>query len=410
MSSDRQSRSTLHALVAVTLVGLLAGVPRAATAADAPVPPGAGASDAARREEAKAAFARGNTAYNLGKYSDAIAEFEKAYALSRLPDILFNLGQCYRKQWETDKRSELGRRALHYYEALVREAPSSRVRPEAEQFIAEIGPALAAAEALERQGQIAAARGAEALKLAQSMFAAGQLEDAAGVLDRLLREPDNGRELLAEGYLLRGRVAAGKGDLLGAEVQFRRALALRPSAEIPDPRGQEVAALDAARKTSAGGLRLVQAPLGEVPPGKPARIGVKVEGDTEKMVSTLELGYRRGDSGAFLTTRAAPPVPLEVPGPALPAGARLDYYVRAVDEHGGVLAESGTPTLPFRLQVQAPESLVARAAPTPWYGRWWVWTIVGAVAVGAGAGAYVATRPETSNITVFPTPTNAGNH
>ena len=172
-------------------------------------------SDAARREEAKAAFGRGNAAYNLGKYGEAIGEFEKAYALSRLPDILFNLGQCYRKQWETDKRSELGRRALHYYEALVREGPSSRVRPDAEQFIAELSPAVAAAEAQERQGQIAAARGAEALKLAQSMFVAGQLQDAAGVLDRLLREPDNGRELLAEGYLLRGRVAAGLGDSAG---------------------------------------------------------------------------------------------------------------------------------------------------------------------------------------------------
>ncbi|HEX2675094.1 MAG TPA: hypothetical protein VHM19_00605, partial [Polyangiales bacterium] len=40
-----------------------------------------------------------------------------------------------------------------------------------------------------------------------------------------------------------GRVAAGSGDLLGAEAQFRRALELRPSAEIVDPHGQEVAAL-----------------------------------------------------------------------------------------------------------------------------------------------------------------------
>ena len=96
---------------------------------------------------------RGNTAYNLGKYADAIAEFERAYALSRLPEILFNLGQCYRKQWEADRRSELGRRALHYYEALVREAPSAKVRPDAEQFITEIGPAVAAAEARERQGE-----------------------------------------------------------------------------------------------------------------------------------------------------------------------------------------------------------------------------------------------------------------
>jgi len=408
----RSVRVSIAVTLSLVVSGLVAGVAPVAAAADAASANTTSAnSDAARREEAKAAFVRGNTAYNLGKYAEAIAEFEKAYALSRLPDILFNLGQCYRKQWEAEKRSELGRRALHYYEALVREAPSSKVRGDADQFIAEIAPAVAAAEAQERQGRIAAARGAEALKLAQSMFAAGQLQDATGVLDRLLREPDNGRELLAEGYLLRGRVAAGKGDLLGAEVQFRRALELRPSAEIADPRGQEAAALQAARKTAAaGGLRLVQAPIGEVPPEKPARIDVKVEGDSEKMVSTLELGYRRGEGGAFLTTRSKPPVPLEVPGPALPAGARLDYYVRALDEYGGTLAESGTPTLPFRLQVQAPDAVAGRGPrDTPWYAKWWLWTIAGAVAVGAGAtGAYLATRPDSSTILTFTTPTNGG--
>ncbi|MDB4980835.1 MAG: TonB-dependent receptor, partial [Myxococcales bacterium] len=243
MRSVRPARLGALALVVVGSLGelLVAGVvggvvgtaPRAFAA---PTPPSA---QDTRREDAKAAFSRGNTAYNLGKYADAIGEFEKAYALSRLPDILFNLGQCYRKQWEAEKRSELGRRALHYYDALVREAPQSKVRPDADQFIAELGPAVSLAEAQERQGLIAAARGADALKLAQTMFAAGQLQDALGVLERLFKEPGNGRELLAEAYLLRGRVAAGMGDVLGAEAQFKRALELRPSAEIVDARPQE---------------------------------------------------------------------------------------------------------------------------------------------------------------------------
>jgi tetratricopeptide (TPR) repeat protein len=350
---------------------------------------------AARRDEAKAAFGRGNAAYNLGKYADAIAEFERAYALSRLPEILFNLGQCYRKQWETDQRSELGRRALHYYEAVIREAPSAKVRPDAEQFITELTPGVVAAETRERQGKIAAAKGAEALQLAQSFFTAGQFNDATGVLDRLLREPDNGRELLAEAYLLRGRVAAGLGDLLAAEVQFRRALELRPTIEILDPRGQEAAALDAARKTVRGELHLVQAPLGEATANQPARIDVKVEGDSEKMVAALELGYRAADTGAFITTRAKPPATLAVPAPTLAPGARVDYYVRALDEHGGVLAESGTPSLPFRLQVAVPIEL--RREPPRWYQKWWFWTAVGAVAVGAGVATYSATRPSPSN-------------
>ncbi|HEY7375011.1 MAG TPA: tetratricopeptide repeat protein [Polyangia bacterium] len=380
--------AALIASVSPTLLPGGAGGARAATDPEA-------AQAAARRDEAKAAFGRGNAAYNLGKYADAIAEFERAYALSRLPEILFNLGQCYRKQWEAEQRSELGRRALHYYEALVREAPSSKFRPDAEQFIGELGPAVAAAEARERQSKIAAARGAEALQLARTMFEAGQLNDAAAVLDRLLRAPDNGRELLAESYLLRGRVAAGQGDPLAAEVQFRRALELQRTIEIADPKPQEAAALEAARKTAGGGLRLVQTPLGDVAANQPARIDVKVEGDSEKMVAVLELGYRTADTGAFLTTRATPPAALAVPAPSLSPGARVDYYVRALDEHGGVVAESGSPTLPFRLQVAAPIAL--RREPQRWYQKWWFWTAVGAVVAGAGAVTYIETRPGASN-------------
>jgi len=352
-------------------------------------------SGASPRQEAKAAFVRGETAYNLGKFNDAIAAFEEAYALSRLPEILFNLGQCYRRQWETDKRSELGRRALHYYEALSREAPTSPVRQDAEQFIAELRPAVAQAEANEREGLIAAAHGGEAVKLARTLFLGGQGQDAAIVLRRLLHEPDHERELLAEAYLLLGRVSAGAGDVLDAEAQFRRALELRPSAELTNPRGSELAAFEAAKHMAGSGLRLVQAPFGEVPARTPARIDVAVEGDTEKMVSQLELGYRRADTGAFLNTRAAPPAPLNMPAAVLTPGAHVDYYVRALDSAGSILAESGNPALPFRLQVASPPLPVqSSAAPVPWYQHWWLWTAAGVVAAGTATGIYLGTRPE----------------
>jgi len=70
--------AALAALVTSTLPALSGG-------ARAEAAPAAPDQAAARRDEAKAAFGRGNTAYNLGKYADAIAEFERAYALSKLP-------------------------------------------------------------------------------------------------------------------------------------------------------------------------------------------------------------------------------------------------------------------------------------------------------------------------------------
>jgi tetratricopeptide (TPR) repeat protein len=407
-------RSCAFAVAAAVALG---AAPRAWSAPATP------AADSGR-EQAKAEFSKGNVAYNLGKYDEAIAHFEKAYGLSRVPEILFNLGQCYRKLWEADKKSEFGRRALHYYQALVREAPQSRVRVDADQFIAELEPAVAQAEARERQGLIDSARGAEALRLAQTFLRDGQLPDAASTADRLLHGPDNGRELLAEAYVVRGRTAARLGDALGAEAQFRRALELRPSAELTDAVPAESAAFEAARRTVApGGLRLVQAPVGEVPAGKPSDIALTVEGDSEQMVAMLELGYRRGDGGAFVTTRSpyapiggaapagtaagagagSPPIAsgpraaaLVIPAAALVAGTHVEYWVRALNAQGSVLAESGTPTLPFRLQVAAPAIAAGPGAgapaSTPWFKRWWVWTIVGAVAIGGGAAAYAGTR------------------
>jgi tetratricopeptide (TPR) repeat protein len=417
MNTTRFGRRDLVGLCAIA-VAVVATVGAAPAARAAPV---ATPADDAHREEAKAEFNQGNIAYNLGKYEEAIARFEKAYSLSRVPEILFNLGQCYRKLWEADKKSELGRRALHYYQALVREAPQSRVRSDADQFIAELEPAVAKAEARERQGLIDSARGAEALRLAQTFLRDGQLADAASSAERLLHEPDNGRELLAEAYVVRGRAAARLGDALGAEAQFRRALELRPAAELADAVPAESAAFDAAHRTVApGGLRLVQAPVGEAPAGRPSEIALSVEGDSEQMVATLELGYRRGDGGAFITSRvpyapiggaaaanheasatalAAGPraAALVIPAAVLMAGSRVEYYVRALNAQASVLAESGTPTLPFRLQVAAPVVAAGSSGPaapphTPWYKHWWVWTIVGAVAVGGGAAAYAGTR------------------
>ena len=296
-------------------------------------------------------------------------------------------------------------------------------------------PAVAQAEARDRQGLIDSARGAEALRLAQTFLRDGQLPDAASTADRLLHDPDNGRELLAEAYVVRGRTAARLGDAPGAEAQFRRALELRPSAQLTDAVPAESAAFEAARRTVApGGLRLVQAPVGEVPAGKPSEISLTVEGDGEQMVATLELGYRRGDGGAFVTARSpyapiaapagttagasaggapiasGPRAPaLVIPAAALVAGTHVEYWVRALNAQGSVLAESGTATLPFRLQVAAPAIAASQGAgvpaSTPWFKRWWVWTIVGAVAIGGGAAAYAGTRGGGDGLTTYMTQT-----
>ena len=58
---------------------------------------------------AKEHYARGTSYYDLGKYDDAIKEFEAAYQLKNDPAFLYNLAQSYRLAGNAE-------RALHFYQ------------------------------------------------------------------------------------------------------------------------------------------------------------------------------------------------------------------------------------------------------------------------------------------------------
>jgi tetratricopeptide (TPR) repeat protein len=48
------------------------------------------------REAAKARFERARSRQDAGDYREAIVEYQAAYAIEPLPELLFNIGQCYR--------------------------------------------------------------------------------------------------------------------------------------------------------------------------------------------------------------------------------------------------------------------------------------------------------------------------
>jgi tetratricopeptide (TPR) repeat protein len=81
--------------------------------------------------EAREHFERGQTAYDLGHYEEAISEWEQAYRLSQKPLLLFNLGQAARLKGDCGK-------ALTYYRAYLRVAPEAENVSEAEGFVTEL--------------------------------------------------------------------------------------------------------------------------------------------------------------------------------------------------------------------------------------------------------------------------------
>jgi hypothetical protein len=94
-------RAPTIALAVVTLASL--GVPRggraADTGADAPMRAPAQAEVQAQvndEKEARRLFQKAELSFNLGKFPEALADYQSAYQAKALPGFLFNIAQCYR--------------------------------------------------------------------------------------------------------------------------------------------------------------------------------------------------------------------------------------------------------------------------------------------------------------------------
>lgn len=86
--------------------------------------------------EAKEDFRKGVQLYDLGKYLDAVVEFEAAFRKSDRPGFLLNIGQAYRLGGKP-------REALAAYQGYLRRLPNAPQRAEAERYIAELGKRVA---------------------------------------------------------------------------------------------------------------------------------------------------------------------------------------------------------------------------------------------------------------------------
>lgn len=74
-------------------------------------------------EQARARFAEGNLAYDVGDFGKALKAFSEAYRLKPLPGFLFNMAQCHRQLGQYSRAAFFYRRYL----SLVPDAPSAPV-------------------------------------------------------------------------------------------------------------------------------------------------------------------------------------------------------------------------------------------------------------------------------------------
>src|SRR6476659_5013199 len=127
-NADRMSAFSYKPTRILPLLALLLLFPAAARAQSSD-------STAAAREH----YQKGTAFYDLGRYADAIREFEAAYELKNDPALLYNLAQSNRLAGNAEQ-------ALRLYKTYLRYVPKAPNRAEIEERITTLEQQVAAAQ------------------------------------------------------------------------------------------------------------------------------------------------------------------------------------------------------------------------------------------------------------------------
>jgi tetratricopeptide (TPR) repeat protein len=123
---------------------------------------------------ARAHFRQGKAFYDAGVYADAIREYEKAYALAPLPELLFNIGQAHRMAGAKAQ-------AIAAYERYLQAVPEGELADEARTHVAMLRSKiqLEEAEAARRKAEAEAAEAKRRVAEAEAARRRAEAEAAA---------------------------------------------------------------------------------------------------------------------------------------------------------------------------------------------------------------------------------------
>jgi tetratricopeptide (TPR) repeat protein len=116
-----------HAAVALLCCALATLAPRPAAAEDA-------------ERAARAHFRRGETHFAMGRFAQALKEYQAAYELKPLPGFLFNIGQCHRNLGELEE-------AVFSFKRYLRLKPDAGNHAAVEELVVDLERQLAAQKA-----------------------------------------------------------------------------------------------------------------------------------------------------------------------------------------------------------------------------------------------------------------------
>ena len=242
---------------------------------------------------------------------------------------------------------------------------------------------------------------AERDRLAQArhQYLSQEYERVIKLLTPLVNSPAATIADKVEAYELLGLSYLILGETPSAREAFENLLGLDPAHVLHDPSGspklqrffESVKARFVPGYQSRSPVTLEHAAPTSAVAGRMVELAVLVS-QGKQAVAEVQLRWRRSGLLSYdmiRFQRRGQSLSCSFALPADPTGYRLEYYIEARDSSSQVLTRLGSPEQPLGLEV------AGRAAShgEPFYKRWWFWTIVGGVVVGAATtGAVLGSR------------------
>lgn len=238
------------------------------------------------------------------------------------------------------------------------------------------------------------------IRQGQELYDELRYEEALQVVSAALVRAGNSEQERVTIYQVLAFTYLALGRREEADGAFRSLLAIRPEYETPtdlSPRFREFFEQSRQQWETDGRPGVATAPPppvtiahvspAQADPGSEVPLSATVD-DPSSRVERVVVAYRQGTSDVFRRLDCArdpdgtysATIPGEDVGPPL-----VEYYFEALDGTGLPVAARGDVAAPLRIAVEGGGSV---------FGKWWFWTIIGAVVIGAAvATAVIVTRP-----------------
>jgi len=222
------------------------------------------------------------------------------------------------------------------------------------------------------------------LEEARQLYLNFEFEGVLPRLERALATPGITASQKMEAYKLKAFTHAAFDDSAGAQEAFSRLLELEPRYQLSQSASPKLRGYFADAKKAYLARQVVK--LQHAPPPRSGSGGtpvmeVAVTAGVER-VAAVTLSYRLSGTREYSQLPMAPlrPGTYSAPVPNLfdvPSGVRtLEYYLRARDRDGVVLASVGSDLAPLKMEVET----VTLDSRRPLYQRWELWAVVGVTA------------------------------